>query len=69
MDKGAIGDLVWIPDRTSAWDSAKATEIAGPRIGLIKGVSPLIILVNVKGSQEELAVHRKDIYEIGDLYD
>ena len=69
MNSATIGDLVWIPDRTSAWDAAKALQISGPRLALIKALSPLTILVNVEGSQEELSVHTQDIYEIGDLYD
>lgn len=69
MSKASVGDLVWVPDKTQVWGSSKALEIEGPTLGLIKGVRPFKILVNVEGTQEELLVHRKDVYDIGDLYD
>ena len=53
-----------LPSRTQ-----KAVEISGPLLALIKGVKPLTVLVSLEGDQKELAVHRKDVYDIGDLYD
>lgn len=69
MNRATVGDLVWIPDRTCCWSAQKAVEISGPLLALIKGVKPLTVLVSLEGDQKELAVHRKDVYDIGDLYD
>jgi hypothetical protein len=71
----AVGDLVWVPDQTCGWKAMTPTSpshvvtINGPSVALIKEVKPLIILVNVEGTQEALTVHHKDVYDIGDLYD
>ena len=68
MNKMSVGDLVWVPDKTCGWSHEKTVEISGPTLGLIKGISPLRILVNINGTQEELSVLKRHVYDMGELY-
>ena len=68
MSEMCVGDLVWVPDKTCGWSPERTIEISGPTLGLIKDVAPLRILVNINGTQEELSVLRKHVYDMGDLY-
>ena len=71
----SVGDLVWVPDKTCAWKAMTARSpsqvvtINGPRVALIKETHPLTILVNIEGEQETVHVGRRDVYDLGDLYD
>ena len=70
MNNVQVGDLVWVPDKTCAWDAAQVVEICGPTLGLVKDPSnPLRILVRTDDGQDELSVFKKDVYDIGDFYD